>query len=74
MHHFWVDFGKYTFWSIFDIFIRGYITFFCKKGSKNKVSRFERQSIVNFITSSTQYDIPYLDNIYRCFDQNSDIC
>jgi len=25
----------------------------------------------NFITSSTMYDIPYLDNLLQCFEQNT---
>jgi len=71
MHLFWVDFGKSKFWSIFDFFIRGYITFVeKKKWSKNKVFWCERQLIGNIITSLTRYDIPYLDNYFYFYDKN----
>jgi len=32
----------------------------------------ECQSIGNLITSSTRYDIPFLDNYFCCFAQNND--
>jgi len=58
MHHFWVDFGKSRFWPIFNFFI-----FLQKMIKKKNVFRFEYQSNVNFIMSSTRYCTPYLDKI-----------
>jgi len=53
--------GKFIFWLNFTFFIRGNIVYFCENRSKIKVSGFKCQSIGNFITSSTRYDIPYSD-------------
>jgi len=45
--------------------------YFCEKSSKNKVFRFERQSIGNLITSSARYGTPYSDPISQNDRQNT---